>query len=321
MVSDVKSDRLVLYKGSRIDSNLISIPWEILTNFTPSPCYGIFRIEGKGETENWKFIRCISLIYKTRMVLTQEDGPFFTSETVFLSRELIDTIFFSNLKYVILSPDYLKDASRDWDTLDKLIRDGKIEKGDASLCLRILELWLKEYFKEKGGELSREWVFPVKGYGFKDIGKGGYKPLGYDFFDGNRHKGHPAVDIFVRDRNQDLIDDITGKPVDILSVSSGVVVAINRDWKPGSKIRGGNYIWIYNPIEKSYFYYAHLDSIFVKPGDIVEPGERIATLGRTGLNAYPKRSPTHLHISYLKSTGGYPRPENIYKKLRERIKR
>lgn len=261
-------------------------------------------------------------MYNTRIILTEEKHSPFIFKTVTLPKGLIDTLLsFKNLSYVIFIPEDLKEMIRDCDTLDKLIRDRRIKRDDALICLRIFEPWLKEYFEKNGGKVNKNWVFPVKGYGFKDIGKGGYKPFGYDFFDGNKHKGHPAVDIFVRDRNQDLIDDITGRPVDILSVSSGVVVAVNKGWKPGSIIRGGNYIWVYDPIDKSYLYYAHLDSVFVKPGDIVEPGERIATLGRTGLNAYPKRSPTHLHISYLKSVNGYPKPENIYKKLKERVKR
>ena len=69
----------------------------------------------------------------------------------------------------------------------------------------------------------------------------GYQPKGYDYFDGNKHGGHPAHDIFIHDRNQDNIDDNTGRPVDILSVSNGVVIACEQDWNTDSDLRGGKY--------------------------------------------------------------------------------
>ena len=143
----------------------------------------------------------------------------------------------------------------------------------------------------------------------------GIKSQGYDFFDGNRHKGHPGHDIFIRDRDQDGNDDSTGKPVNVISASSGIVVSVNLNWEPSSPIRGGNYIWIYEPSKSRYYYYAHLNEIFVKIGRIVSRGERIGTVGRTGKNAYPKRSPTHLHFTVHPLAEGYPRPVDPYREL------
>jgi hypothetical protein len=155
----------------------------------------------------------------------------------------------------------------------------------------------------------------LEGYGPRDIGgKGGsgYQVKGYDFFDGNRHKGHPGHDIFIRDRDQDSLDDVTGKPVHAISSSSGIVVSTHSGWEPYSPIRGGNYIWIFEPIKGRYYYYAHLAEVFVKVGQIVGRGERIGTVGRTGKNANPKRSPTHLHCSVHQSVEGDPHPVNPY---------
>jgi len=53
----------------------------------------------------------------------------------------------------------------------------------------------------------------------------------------------------------------------------------------------------------------------VKVGQIVSRGNRLGTVGRTGLNAYPKRSPTHLHFTVHESIDGYPRPVNPYNDL------
>jgi murein DD-endopeptidase MepM/ murein hydrolase activator NlpD len=157
--------------------------------------------------------------------------------------------------------------------------------------------------------------FPLKGYNATSIGGrrgSGYRPQGYDFFDGGRHKGHPGHDIFIRDGNQDGIDDATGEPVRVVSSSSGIVVSANIGWAPSSPIRGGNYVWIYEPLTSRYFYYAHLNEIFVRVGKIVSRGEPLGTVGRSGVNAYPKRSPTHLHFTVHQSGDGYPRPINPY---------
>jgi murein DD-endopeptidase MepM/ murein hydrolase activator NlpD len=64
-----------------------------------------------------------------------------------------------------------------------------------------------------------------------------------------------------------------------------------------------------------YFYYAHLSKIFVEVGRIVSKGERLGTVGRTGLNAYPIKSPTHLHFVVHQSINGYPKPMNPYMEL------
>ena len=74
-------------------------------------------------------------------------------------------------------------------------------------------------------------------------------------------------------------------------------------------------IWIYEPIKSRYYYYAHLKEIFLKIGQIVSRGERIGTVGRTGKNAYPMRSPTHLHFTVHRSAEGCPMPVDPYREL------
>lgn len=102
----------------------------------------------------------------------------------------------------------------------------------------------------------------------------------------------------------------------MLSVSSGVVVAYAPEWKADSILRGGRYIWIYDPSQNGLFYYAHQRSLMVKPGDLVTPGQAIGTVGRSGRNAAPRRSPTHLHVMFLAiEDGDYPKPRDIYQDL------
>jgi murein DD-endopeptidase MepM/ murein hydrolase activator NlpD len=223
---------------------------------------------------------------------------------------------------ILYSPSTLlsqNDPPSQWHHLYIKIRDRLITKEDALCKLKELEVFLKDfYLKSWDRKLDDRLCFPLKGYSFHSIGgKGGsgYQAQGYDFFDGNDHRGHPGHDIFIRDKNQDGLDDLTGKPVEVISVSPGMVVSVNFDWKPSNPLRGGNYIWIYEPIKSRYYYYAHLNEIFVRVGQMVSKGERLGTVGRTGVNAYPKRSPTHLHFVIHESINGYPKPINPYIEL------
>ena len=161
--------------------------------------------------------------------------------------------------------------------------------------------------------------FPIRGYSTSAIGGShgeGYRGKGFDLFDYTVRGSHPAQDIFIADRNQDNIDDRTGKPADVLSVSQGLVLAIETAWKPGSEYRGGNWIWIYDPILNGLFYYAHNNEVKVRPGEWVSSGQKIAEMGRSGFNAYKARSPTHVHLMYLQiQPNGLPEPLDTYEWL------
>ncbi len=105
--------------------------------------------------------------------------------------------------------------------------------------------------------------------------------------------------------------------MDVLALAEGIVLSTFSDWKkegPSRNIRGGNYVWIYHPALRALSYYAHLENVFVRPGDKVQGGEGIATLGRSGKNACLPRSPTHLHLMILSS--GDMTPVNPYPLLK-----
>jgi len=198
-----------------------------------------------------------------------------------------------------------------------LVRDGKIAKSTAKVELKqLLEAVRSEYYRSGGQDFKKDsWVFPLAGYTARAITGGrskGYVSSGYDFFSGNRHGGHPSFDIFIRDRNQDSLDDRSGAPVKVLSLTGGIVVALEQGWKPGSSLRGGNYIWVYDPANDLLVYYAHNAELFVKLGDVVKPGDLLAIVGRSGYNAYKRRSPSHLHLTVLQLKVGRPVPLNVY---------
>ncbi len=215
----------------------------------------------------------------------------------------------------------LDNPCQEFNLLNTQIRDGAIDSKTAQARIKSLIPEIEAYYYENGGKnySSEDWIFPLKGYNQKAIGGtngSGYLPSGYNYFDGNKHKGHPAHDIFIRDKNQDNVDDLSLEPVSVLSVSGGIVVAAELEWSPESLLRGGIYLWIYDPLSKSLFYYAHNQSLLVSVGDILIAGQKIATVGRTGLNAFKQRSPTHLHITRLiVNEEGNPKSKDIYPEL------
>jgi len=212
-------------------------------------------------------------------------------------------------------------AAQQFDTLYGQIRDGRIARDAALTKVRALLPLIAADFHAHGGKEAppTAWRFPLDGYGVESIGGrngSGYVAAGYDWFDGYKSHGHPGHDLFIHDRNQDELDDDTGAPVKVLSISSGIVVASAPDWQTGSVLRGGRYLYIYDPALHDIFYYAHQRSLLVTPGDIVAPGEAIGTVGRSGRNAAAPRSPTHLHVMLLTiDDGGYPRPHDLYPDL------
>jgi len=196
----------------------------------------------------------------------------------------------------------LKETCIQFNQLNSKIRDEALEKKDAKNKVHAILKELQSHFTRQKA-ITSDWSFPVSGYGCKAIGGkngSGYIPKGYRFFDGNKHGGHPAHDIFISDKNQDSKDDNTKKRGIVNSILPGVVVAVEREWKINSLLRGGKYVMVFHPAEDLISYYAHLDSVLVETGQILKSGEALGEMGRTGLNAFKKRSPTHLHLMVLK---------------------
>jgi peptidoglycan LD-endopeptidase LytH len=189
--------------------------------------------------------------------------------------------------------------------LYQAIREGTIEEAIAKDSVRHLLPDLKRYFMDNQGITygDSSWIFPVEGYGMNMIGgrKGSdYIPGKYRFYNTYGNSSHPAHDIFIVDENQDNLDDATNDYVKILAMTSGIVVSTEHFWDTTMTAKGGNYIYIYEPFSKTLYYYAHNDVLWVGLGDMVSPGQHIANMGRTGRNAFKKRSPTHLHFSMLR---------------------
>jgi peptidoglycan LD-endopeptidase LytH len=217
------------------------------------------------------------------------------------------------------SPDRLQrlnDLCSEMDSLNTAILLGKVNGNAATIRFQTL---LAEIAGQAPALSKTPWVFPLQGYNYRAVGGTNgddYSDKGYRYLDGNKHLAHPAHDIFIHDKNQDGLDDSTHQPVNVLAVTDGIVIACCQTWEPGSPLRGGKYIWIYHPQWQMITYYAHNGKIFVQPGDVVKRGQKVAEVGRTGFNAYPKRSPTHLHFSAFRVPNGLPVPFNPYPQLK-----
>jgi murein DD-endopeptidase MepM/ murein hydrolase activator NlpD len=225
-----------------------------------------------------------------------------------------------NINELADDKSFKKNPAQGWLSLMTKVRNFEVEKSEAITRMNEFINALKVYLANKDvANISEEqWVFPVKGYSSSAIGGrggSGYVISNFDFFDLNTG-GHPAHDIFINDGNQDNLDDATDKPVEILSMTGGIVVETRKNWTPEmSDIKGGNIVYVYDANSNGFFYYAHLQDVHVNVGDIVYPAAVLGTMGRTGRNAYPSRSPTHLHLMYVKAYDGDLRPVNVYSYL------
>jgi len=199
----------------------------------------------------------------------------------------------------------------------------KIDKYAAIDSIRkFVKLSLAE-FKNSGMKMTKrkDWVFPMKVWTKLEYRQKGYdyKDDDFDYFQGGESHNHPAHDIFILDKDSDGVEDSTGKKVEAVSMVNGVVFMTIDDWKLGDFGRAGNTIKIFDPDTQAMFYYCHLDSIAVKPGDYVKAGDFIGYVGRTGRKAVTGR--THLHIAYYIIDYGYPKPRDIIKELYKSQKR
>jgi hypothetical protein len=198
-----------------------------------------------------------------------------------------------------------------------LIRDNKIDKDDAIDSIKIYVKIAKQELSLPGFIPTKKegWVYPMTGWTWNSYRTNGkdYKAERFDYFQGGEFHGHPAHDIFILDKDSNGIEDSTGEKVKAVSMVNGAVISLYNEWKPSNFLRSGNYVKIFDPETEAIFYYSHLDTVFVKVGDIVNAGEPVGYVGRTGRKAL--RGKTHLHIAYYKIINGYPKPVDIIEEL------
>ncbi|MCB1100134.1 MAG: M23 family metallopeptidase [Verrucomicrobiae bacterium] len=110
-------------------------------------------------------------------------------------------------------------------------------------------------------------------------------------------KFHEGMDVAPVNR------DGSGEPRDpVMSMAAGKVVHTNST---SSKSNYGQYVVIQHDFDSGPFYslYAHLNSISVKPGQIVKPGSQLGILGYTGVGINKRRAHVHVELNMLLHSG------------------
>ena len=128
-------------------------------------------------------------------------------------------------------------ALEEWDWFEKSIRDGIISRKDAIGYFQTVHGHLGLYCTNILFNPDKGWIFPVEGYSPQAVGRGGFQK-GYTMFDRRKQSGHSAYDIFIYDRNQDCLDDTTGRPVRILAPVDLLVISTFSNWRKGSATIG-----------------------------------------------------------------------------------
>lgn len=233
---------------------------------------------------------------------------------------MIKIIIISLLAFVSIQTVLLSQALtvfERWHKTDQLIRDRKIDKDDAiDSIIKYVPLAVQEFKTRDIPTTKRaDWVFPMIGWtsvSYRTDGKD-YKDEGFDYFQGGEFTGHPAHDIFFPDKDTNALEDSTGQKVYATAMVTGIVISTYGTWFRADYLRSGNYVKLFDPESKAIFYYSHLDTVFVTPGQLVTAGEPLGYVGRTGRKAI--RGKTHIHIAYYKIEDGEPIPEDIIKDL------
>jgi murein DD-endopeptidase MepM/ murein hydrolase activator NlpD len=140
-----------------------------------------------------------------------------------------------------------------------------------------------------------QWMFPLAGHDARCFGES-YEPEHYRFLDGPKAQGYPYLRLYLRDRDRDGKDDRTQQPAPVVSATSGVVVASEKFWKEEDPCPWGDYVMVFDQQLKLFFLYGDLGRLRVGPGQLVEKGEVLGWLGRSGKDIAAKHLGTQLRF-------------------------
>ena len=103
------------------------------------------------------------------------------------------------------------------------------------------------------------------------------------------------------ENHDDAVDLFAREGSTIYSISNGIVVLVDNGWDKDDPLsvvstRGGNTVIIFDPDNREFYRYAHLEKTDLVAGGIVYAGDYIGTVGHTGLNASKAGHGNHLHL-------------------------
>ena len=108
------------------------------------------------------------------------------------------------------------------------------------------------------------------------------------------------------------VDLFTNEGTPVRSATRGVVVLADGNWVPNEPFsttsqKGGNSLIVFDPGAVRFLRYAHLEQALVTAGAVVHAGDRVGTVGHTGLNASQPRHGRHLHFEVNEFDAGRTR--------------
>jgi murein DD-endopeptidase MepM/ murein hydrolase activator NlpD len=189
-----------------------------------------------------------------------------------------------------------KEACVQWEITEQALMEGSIDGKEARKRFR--ELWKKVTIDDlpPPKEGLWQWVFPVPGYGEESYSTQIYSPDKYKFLDGPDFRGHPGVNIYIRDRGRKSLDDRSKKPAPVVSSTDGVVVSARKFPAEGEKNRLGIYVVVLSQVEKRFFYYCGLSKLRVSLGQMVDKGQVLGYVGRSDGDTIKKNLGSHLRF-------------------------
>jgi hypothetical protein len=188
--------------------------------------------------------------------------------------------------------------SYNFDELYRAIRTRKIAPKEAKRHFAVI---IESCHRQYGGIRFVQApipVFPLKGYSYKtsyDVTQNDFSDSAANFFE-PMATTHPAIDLTIADKNNDGLDDKTKKPVEVLSISEGVVLAVHKTAGSKAVKQGVNYIWIYDFYNRQLWYYGFCNKVNLLPGDRVSPGTPMGVVGLSGNLRCKKNKSTRLHL-------------------------
>ena len=200
------------------------------------------------------------------------------------------------------------EGCRQWEQVEQALLDGKLEGKEARKSFK--ELWHQVTIDDLPSpkEGLWQWDFPVPGYGEDSFSAQIYSSDKFKFLDGPKFQGHPGVNIYIRDRERKGLDERNGKPAPVVSCTDGVVVSARKFWAETDPNPLGVYVVVLSQEEKRFFYYCNLSKLKVGLGQLVDKGQVLGWVGRTGHDTVKKNLGTHLRFHVLSFDDGlfYP---------------
>jgi murein DD-endopeptidase MepM/ murein hydrolase activator NlpD len=187
------------------------------------------------------------------------------------------------------------EACRLWEEAEQALMSGKIDGHTAQQRFKALwpQVVVDDLPSPKEGHW--QWMFPLPGHDASAYGES-YNVENYRYLDGPKALGYPALRIYLRDSKREGLDERTHKPAPVVSASDGVVVSAWKFWKEGDLNPYGNYVLVLNQQDKMLYYYANLGKLRASTGQLVDKGELLGWLGRTGKDINERHLGTQLRF-------------------------